>query len=53
VKEIVMSRHYGYSTSSPRKVFERIFAGAVFIGTVAFVVGGSIAMCLPSATFVA
>jgi hypothetical protein len=52
VKEIVMSRHYG-STPSPRKVFERIFAGVVFIGTVAFIVGGSIAMCLPSATFVA
>ena len=47
-KEINMSKQTGSST---RKVIEQVFAGVVFISMVAFVVGGTIAMCLPSATF--
>lgn len=43
-----MSKQTGSST---RKVIEQVFAGVVFISMVAFVVGGTIAMCLPSATF--
>ena len=35
---------------SMRNVIEQVFAGVVFISMVAFVVGGTIAMCL-SATF--
>ncbi|HZF27190.1 MAG TPA: hypothetical protein VEZ88_13075 [Steroidobacteraceae bacterium] len=44
-----MSRQNG--VNSLRKVVEQVFAGIVFISMVAFVVGGTIAMCLPSATF--
>jgi hypothetical protein len=49
-KEINMSRQTG--SFSVRKFIEQVFAGVVFISMVAFVVGGTIAMCLPSATFI-
>jgi hypothetical protein len=48
-KEIVMSKRSG--SASAWKVIEQVFAGIVFISMVAFVVVGTIAMCLPSATF--
>jgi hypothetical protein len=48
-KEINMSKQGG--SFSMRNVIEQVFAGVVFISMVAFVVGGTIAMCLPSATF--
>jgi hypothetical protein len=47
-KEINMSKQGG--SFSMRNVIEQVFAGVVFISMVAFVVGGTIAMCL-SATF--
>ncbi len=43
-----MSRQNG--SGSVRRVVEQVFAGMVFISMVAFVVGGTIAMCLPTAT---
>lgn len=46
-----MSMHNG-SASVP-KVVEQVFAGIVFISMVAFVVGGTIAMCLPTVTLLA
>jgi hypothetical protein len=48
-KEIVMSKQKG--SVSARKVIEQVFAGIVFISMLAFIVVGTIAMCLPSATF--
>ena len=44
-----MSKRNG--SASAWKVVEQVFAGIVFISMVAFVVVGTIAMCLPSATF--
>jgi hypothetical protein len=45
-KEIEMYRQGG--EGSVRQVFEVAFAGLVFVAAAALVVGGAIAMCLPS-----
>lgn len=50
-REIDMSKQNG--SVSVRKVVEQVFAGIVFISMIGFVVAGTIAMCLPGATFLA
>jgi hypothetical protein len=42
-----------YQSTGLRKAFEQIFAGAVFLATVGLVIGGTVAMCIPSVTLVA
>lgn len=51
MKEIDMIKQHG--STSLRTALEQAFAGLVFAAVAALVVGGTIAMCLPSATLLA